>query len=116
MRLHMHMHGPFHSGVAHFRRLVTVHYNQMPSMGYHCPYCSIVNAREHPEWDELEEDDPLAQATTGYVELDDVVQHCRSSTKDNTSSRHEELKESDGWNEEGFFKIKIPFARADDHG
>jgi len=114
VRLRMHMHGPFHSGVALFQRLVTIHYNQMPSMGYHCPYCSMVYTQEHPEWDELEEHDPLDQATKSYDKLDDVVQHCRTSTKDSTSSRHEELRESDGWKDKDFFKTTMQFARADD--
>ena len=109
--LRKHMHGNFHSGLARLQRLVTNAFNMKPSLGYHCPYCITVYKEAYPDYDEFAEEGLLGQATRGYVKLEGVVQHVRNSTKENTSARHEELKELDGWNDEGFHETTTEAAR-----
>jgi len=43
-----------------------------------------------------------------------AVLHARDSTVQNTSARHEELKELDGWNDEGFHETTTEAARTPD--
>ena len=105
------MHGNFHSGLARFERLVTNAFNIKPSLEYHCPYCITVYKEAHPDYDEFAEEDLLGQATRGYVKLEAVIRHARNSTVANTSARHEELKELDGWNDEGFHETTTEAAR-----
>jgi hypothetical protein len=112
--LRKHLHSTFHSGLARFQRLITNAYNTKPSLGYHCPYCITVYKEAHPDYDEFAEEDLLGQATRGYVGLRGVVQHVQDSTEETTSSRHEELKELDGWNDEDFSEATAEDARPPD--